>query len=977
MQITETQAMKVPRGVWNVSLAVVLTMVLAGAAWAGPFQVDLTVREPSGVARKAASASGGIPLPRGLFGKEQEFAVFAGGREVPAQVIPLVVDERGFLRWVLVDVQTDVAANGMATFTLKAAKPSATTVSPVKVIEAADGVTVNTGKVTFTVAKGKAFSLFTRVVADSRPVVTGGEVSYTNGFDGKRYAAAAPTSVEVEYRGPMRATICVQGGFVGDDRTRLHYIARITAWTGRSDVHVKYALANSNAEQYTYRTIKDSSIRLTLADPAVREEVRSAKGSAAAQDWTLARGKTSAVFACDLYLNDDPPRRLAVTGSDLLLTGVAERAAGGPRMLFDCSHLSSQYVIDFAAPTDRGALAAMSRSAKGRLHIMAPPAWYSETESLAIGHFGTQTDEMKCYDTWAWTYDAKQAPQRPRGRSMPVRRYVRGEDNHYETEQDNVEALLLMYLRTGSRPFLTTGRAWANYEMDLQNWRTDGWRWKDGGVWWGNGPYGNRPKRKVDPVTGRRNSIPGARNAKAPWTSEMAREANFLANSKQCSCHNYGAGLVGWFCITGDRDALEAAVDSVEQVYNIQRATLGKEPGKVTRWDRAFARSCLQANALRMALPADPFVIEASGHLSRVFLERPGPEPRGFIPVAGPFDRRSLGRLTVQGLLEKCAGGEGVAEMRRRGVTVDSRTGELTDPKTGAKWYPLKDPQFYQYASLPRAIETYYRITGSEDAKDWLIALGQGFARVIFQRHGNFAHYREALLVDFPVKGVAKDRVSWTTPASNRWGEGIEISGYAASWWPDVPARAYALTGEALLKQRAYDYWFAASHRGYRASKMHNLGGVGQWINVTGVHSENVRYTGRTFYVHAHPRTDTVPPKAVGDLRVTVAGDKAIVTFTAPADQGGGKVTCYQVKCSDKPIVDYEGFLAAWAANTDATVTNWWLAVNLDGEGLPAAPATRERFDVTGLPADAKYFAVRSFDDSSNRSGLSNVAEAR
>ena len=41
-----------------------------------------------------------------------------------------------------------------------------------------------------------------------------------------------------------------------------------------------------------------------------------------------------------------------------------------------------------------------------------------------------------------------------------------------------------MYLRTGRRAFFDAAEAWANYFMDLQTWRTDGWRWKDGGVWW-------------------------------------------------------------------------------------------------------------------------------------------------------------------------------------------------------------------------------------------------------------------------------------------------------------------------------------------------------------------------------------------------------------------------------------------------------------------------------------------------------------
>jgi hypothetical protein len=138
-----------------------------------------------------------------------------------------------------------------------------------------------------------------------------------------------------------------------------------------------------------------------------------------------------------------------------------------------------------------------------------------------------------------------------------------------------------------------------------------------------------------------------------------------------------------------------------------------------------------------------------------------------------------------------------------------------------------------------------------------------------------------------------------------------------------------------------------------------------------------VRYNSRTFYVHAHPRQDGKPPAAVKDLSVSVAGGKATVSFAAPADAGGGRAVRYQVKCADKPIVSYEEFLKAWAAGKGETVTNWWMAANVSGEPAPKAPGVRESFTVTGVPAGAKCFAVRAYDDSSNRSAISNVAAAR
>jgi len=152
---------------------------------------------------------------------------------------------------------------------------------------------------------------------------------------------------------------------------------------------------------------------------------------------------------------------------------------------------------------------------------------------------------------------------------------------------------------------------------------------------------------------------------------------------------------------------------------------------------------------------------------------------------------------------------------------------------------------------------------------------------------------------------------------------------------------------------------------------------VGQWMNYVSDHDGELDFVGRTFYIWAHPRKDAKPPRAVADLNVAVSGDKATIAFTAPADEGGGTVARYQVKCSDKPIVGYETFLGLYNNFQDETARNWWMAANTAGEPDPKAAGQKESFEVVGVPAGAKYFAVCSFDDSSNRSQISNVAEVK
>ncbi|MCY2953919.1 MAG: hypothetical protein NTU53_18410 [Planctomycetota bacterium] len=1016
-----------------------IVMLASFPALAGGFGLRVTVEEPSGLPRSAEPASGGIPLPAGTFKKDQPFAVYAAGQEVLAQVLPLVVDEKGYLRWVLVDLQTDLGARQKREFVLKAIAPAAIPATPLKVTDDASGVTVDTGKIRFAIAKDNPFSLFSAVEAGGKLLAGGGEVGYTEVTNADRephrYIADKPSSIVVEYSGPMRATVCVKGFFAGDDQTRMRYIARITAWAGRSDVHVKYSLANSNEQHYCYRLIRDSSIELRLAGDAsgalvgtsrpgeaavpcwMQQSMRVVKAAIHGEDalgnakwlhetpgaigpggakavatdkdlwassgkgdvsegWIAARIGGSGVFVTDLCFVEDPPRRLAVKRNAIVLSGITEPLEGTEspfsdkhRLLMDCSHLSSEYVLDFQAPAAVAELSLRAKLARGRAHVMAPLEWYFQSEALAVGQFGTRADEIACYDKWGWKYDPSKLPQGTAPMFTNMSRWTGGDDNHYTSEQDTLDSLLLMYLRTGHRSFYDAASVWANYFMDLEAWRTDGWRYKDGGVWWlMGGPLGNRPQRGKDAITGLHNSAPAApwtdaSKCQPPFTKPAALDFWFLGNAKQCYCHNWGEGLAEWFLLTGDRDALEAAIDCVEQNDDTQKRAFGKSPGKPADFSRDFTRSCYVANAVRLCVPTDPFVVEASDYLASVFLKRRDPEPRGF--VNGP------GKVSMKELEEK-VGPKGIAKMKELGITLDQQ-GYLHDPKTGARWRPVVDPHTWMFPPLSRAMGTYWRIAGNEDALDWMIAYGQAAAHVLYQeKHGNLAYGR--FVVDFPVKGFAWDRHSWNIPEGVTDGEGEPINGYLAGFHPDVCARAYLFCGEPLLKRRAYDFWFYGSHRGYNATRMHNVGGVGQWVNCYSTHGESVCFTGKTFYIWSHERKDDRPPRAVTDLKVAIAGAKATVSFTAPADEGGGKVVRYQLKCSDKPIVDYPKFLEMVAKNNDSTVTNWWISANVNDEPVPAAPGTKESFTVTGIPASARCFAIVSYDDSFNRSGISHVA---
>ena len=232
--------------------------------------------------------------------------------------------------------------------------------------------------------------------------------------------------------------------------------------------------------------------------------------------------------------------------------------------------------------------------------------------------------------------------------------------------------------------------------------------------------------------------------------------------------------------------------------------------------------------------------------------------------------------------------------------------------------------------------------------------------------------------MDAPVKGQPWDPWRFVPPHTTTTdGDGCVHDGYYTRFFPDAIAKAFSLSGDPALLTRAREFWHYGSKRGYQRPRLSaGWDAVGRFANHVPPKDDEVLSTSRLFHEWAHPRRDTQPPEAVGDLAVVQLGaGRAEVTFTAPQDAGGGLVTRYRVKCAELPIVDYDAYDFA---RDDGKKRNFWRAVNLAGEPPPSKPGAKERFVVTGVPdRPALYFAVVSYDAAGNRSPLSVVATGR
>ncbi len=1003
----------------RVTCAIIATAAARGAAAPEPFAVELTVRESAGVARTAEPVSGGVPLPPGRFAKDQAFALRdAAGRDLPCQVRPLVVRRDGTLRWVLLDFQSDVPPDGTARYTLHAAAPTAAPKRKLAVTESDAGVVIDTGTVRLKLSRTRPFGLFESVEAGGRQVVRGGRMSYvqlhgrTGWADKSRWkrrelAAGPPERMVLHHAGPLRVTVEVAGRFA-DDPAGATYKAYVTAWAGSSRVHVKTKLCNSCETQFRLLPLERSRIELDLAGAAGRtllgasEPVdaggagwlhqglapKAGEGAARAGrgekelwrsgkegrggGWIARAAGDGCVFVCDRLFAPDPPRRLAADGERLLLESVStpyeppknkwNKPVGAPflsdaRWLFDCTHHSSEYTFDFAAPTDADALAAAAKASRDRLWVLASPAYYSRVEAVGSGRFGTLADEVASYRTWRWSFRKDQLPRsRPEGDA-----FVAWEDNHYESEADTVEALLLMYLRTGDRGWFDRGEAWARYHVDLQIWRTDGWRWDDGAIWFpSGGPQGTRRSRKTcafdwGPPWGKRK---GNLDCEDLWRH---------ARAKACYCHYYGAGVVDWYCLTGDPDALDAALDNVEVKDSEFRKHHRFEPGKTAVGSiRGFGRGFQVICRTLEARPGDATVRDLADLCARTLWQSPLLDERG-------FHRVSVGAGT-HGLKVKDIPAGARKVMKDRGITFTAEGGRVDTLKAGDLAEPWPIVQYggtWQHVYVQNGAERYFRLTGDENMHDFTIAFARMSAKYMRSRKCHQTWYYTHF--DFPTRGQVYD--PWVFEhAATEDGVGCVHSGYYTRAYPDACAKGYSLTGEPHLLAEARRFWSYGSRRLYR-KKTYTCPAdeVGMFASHDPPKNDQVLATARLFHEAANPRSDARAPAAVKDLAVRVlGGGKAEMRFTAPADAGGGRVARYQVKAAMLPIASYD----RWDPAEDAGKRrNWWRAGNCAGEPAPSPAGSAERFVVTGVPEGGKlFFAVRSYDAASNRSGISNVA---
>jgi len=853
------------------------------ASTAAAVEVPVSVSEPAGIARSNWPVCGGIPFrPGDVRGVADLVLVDAAGTVVPAQFTKLVGHDDGSVKWALVDLRADVAAKGTVTYTLKTGGRTAGPERPLRIEEKGDRITVDTGVITFTVNRAE-FNLFDSVTVGGKKVVTGGGVEllncelekrevtkgrrttvwYTMKPGGRTYPCRAgkPTRVVWEYKGPLRATLRVDGNYLGDGGPLLSYTTRITAWAGSGAVRVQHAIRNSNPEVGYDAFIKRATLSLNLAFEAAGQghgldwaagstgSSSSAGGDGAVglliQDRHTAgvyRGPGTYLtkdFGCGwsrgwkgLYGQAVQGRKAVVeiVSKGPVLTGRrSERGAlgftqGGTFALADRAHKESEVWFDFYTGTREPAVnEARARAFRSRLILVAPGTWYRDTEGLAIGHFGTLADEIATYKQWGWKgWDDEK--KHPKLAHEPFA-FVPKEWIHDVSEDDCPEGYLVQFLRTGERGFFDWASAWAGFYRGHAIYRTD---W--GSRWGVPAPKGARV----------------ANGLSFGWYGPHMYE---WADSRMHECHHYGRGLFEYYLLTGEVDALEAGLDLAHQ-------TTRRGDGFYSQWDRhkpggsfglgrSFGRKFLTVLSAWHAT-RDPQWKKVADHWAALVLKASNwDEQRGVyragMGIGGPYFTRDWTRedprrrrpLPVR--LEKY--------LIDNGITCKIVRARVTGFKGDQQWEIYKLPQLFELSACHLAFERYARFFNSEPMRKRVVAIARGVRDNYWSTHSRYMNGRSFL--GWPEKGEAFDPFKWTDDPEHR-----KISGYATRYTADMFARAYSITRDPKWLVWAQTAWNRGSKRGYQATKPFAADDeVGFFAYIRGAHNNALtECSARMFY---------------------------------------------------------------------------------------------------------------------------------
>ena len=212
----------------------------------------LSVRNSTDVARHSAPVRSGVPFPQGVLGSSRTMRLLdSPGSEIALQTRTLGHWPDGTVKWALVDFQADIPASSEAAYTLEygSAVSRGTFETPLCVMEDANGVTVDTGRLRIRWDRSE-FGPLSEITRGGEGYIDGSDIVVT-GTDGQEHRSsnAEADLLEIEESGPLQ----LHRACGGESRVRRWRSAAAlgvpgTCVRGAGYVQVDHNFVNDNLE---------------------------------------------------------------------------------------------------------------------------------------------------------------------------------------------------------------------------------------------------------------------------------------------------------------------------------------------------------------------------------------------------------------------------------------------------------------------------------------------------------------------------------------------------------------------------------------------------------------------------------------------------------------------------------------------------------------------------------------------------------
>lgn len=192
----------------------------------------------------------GVPFPRGILTDPGSVRLLdSDGRQAPLQTSPLAHWSDGSVKWLLLDSVLRSIERGCSLWNL--ARPSRredeSPLEKVKVSDTPNSIVVETGPATFQIGRS-IFEPLTSVVVNGTDILNGSSThSQLTDAQGRK-ATGRVEQIAIEANGPVRATVRLEGHFTG--RVACRFLARLCFFAGTSLVRIRLTLHNPNRARH-------------------------------------------------------------------------------------------------------------------------------------------------------------------------------------------------------------------------------------------------------------------------------------------------------------------------------------------------------------------------------------------------------------------------------------------------------------------------------------------------------------------------------------------------------------------------------------------------------------------------------------------------------------------------------------------------------------------------------------------------------